>query len=199
MGFALAEEAAARGARVTVIAANVALPRSPRVEVVDVETAAQLQAACQERFAACDVLLMAAAVADFRPAVVAGHKLKKDQVGPELALEMERTPDVLSGLAARRRDGQTLVGFAAETGEGAIAYGRAKLERKGLDAVVVNDVAAPNTGFDVPTNEVTIVTAVDERHLPLSTKGEIAAGILDAVMDLRGAKDSRSNDVQVSE
>jgi phosphopantothenoylcysteine decarboxylase/phosphopantothenate--cysteine ligase len=195
MGFALAEAAAARGAQVSVVAANVALARSPRLEVVDVETAAQLQEACEARFDACDVLLMAAAVADFRPAEAAEHKLKKDQVGPELAIAMERTPDVLSGLAARRRDGQTLVGFAAETGEGAIAYGRAKLERKRLDAVVVNDVAAPDTGFDFATNEVTIVTASGDRHLPLSSKDEIAAGILDAVMDLRGAKDSRSNGV----
>jgi len=195
MGFALAEAAAARGAQVTVVAANVALARSPRLEVVDVETAAQLQAACEARFDACDVLLMAAAVADFRPADAAAHKLKKDAVGQELSIAMERTPDILAGLAERRRDGQTLVGFAAETGEGAIAYGRAKLERKRLDAVVVNDVAAPNTGFDHPTNEVTIVSASGERHLPLSSKDEIAAGILDAVMDLRGAKDSRSNGV----
>jgi phosphopantothenoylcysteine decarboxylase/phosphopantothenate--cysteine ligase len=199
MGFALAEAAAARGARVTVVAANVALPRSPRLTVVDVETAAQLQAACDARFDACDVLLMAAAVADFRPAAAADHKLKKDQVGAELAIALERTPDVLSGLAARRRAGQTLVGFAAETGEGALEYGRAKLQRKGLDAVVVNDVAAAGTGFDVPTNEVTVVTASGDHHLPLASKDEIAAGILDAVMDLRGAKDSRSNDVQVSE
>jgi phosphopantothenoylcysteine decarboxylase/phosphopantothenate--cysteine ligase len=195
MGFALAEAAAARGAQVSVVAANVALARSPRLEVVDVETAAQLQEACEARFDACDVLLMAAAVADFRPAEAAAHKLKKDQVGPQLAIAMERTPDVLSALAARRRDGQTLVGFAAETGDAAVDYGRAKLERKRLDAVVVNDVAAPNTGFDFATNEVTIVTAAGDRHLPLTTKDEIAAGILDAVMDLRGAKDSRSNGV----
>jgi len=199
MGFALAEAAAARGARVTVVAANVALPRSPRVEVVDVETAAQMQAACEARFDACDVLLMAAAVADFRPSAAADHKLKKDQVGDALAIAMERTPDILAGLAARRRDGQTLVGFAAETGEGALEYGRGKLERKGLDAVVVNDVAAPNTGFDVQTNEVTVVTASGDHHLPLATKDEIAHGILAVVMDLRGAKDSRSNGVQVSE
>jgi hypothetical protein len=177
------------------IFANVVLPHSPRLEVVDVETAAQLQVACEARFDACDVLLMAAAVADFRPVDAAAHKLKKDQVGPELTIALERTPDVLSGLAARRRDGQTLVGFAAETGERAVEYGRAKLQRKRLDAVVVNDVGAPDTGFDFATNEVTIVTASGDRHLPLATKDEIAAGILGAVMDLRGAKDSRSNGV----
>jgi phosphopantothenoylcysteine decarboxylase/phosphopantothenate--cysteine ligase len=87
------------------------------------------------------------------------------------------------------------VGFAAETGERAVEYGRAKLQRKRLDAVVVNDVGAPDTGFDFATNEVTIVTASGDRHLPLATKDEIAAGILGAVMDLRGAKQSRYNGV----
>lgn len=199
MGFALAEAAAARGASVTIVAANVALPRSPRLEVVDVETAAELQAACEARFADCDLLLMAAAVADFRPQQAAGHKLKKDQVGDALSVAMERTPDVLSGLAARRRAGQTLVGFAAETGEGAIAYGRQKLERKGLDAVVVNDVAAPAAGFDVATNEVTIVTASGQRHLALAPKHDIAAGILDEVMALRGAQAEEASASGVSE
>ncbi len=199
MGFALAEAAAARGASVTIVAANVALPRSPRLEVVDVETAAELQAACEARFADCDLLLMAAAVADFRPQQAAGHKLKKDQVGDALSVAMERTPDVLSGLAARRRAGQTLVGFAAETGEGAIAYGREKLERKGLDAVVVNDVAAPAAGFDVATNEVTIVTASGQRHLALAPKHDIAAGILDEVMALRGAQAEEASASGVSE
>ncbi len=187
MGLALAEAAAARGAEVTVVAANVALAVDPRVEVVAVETAAQLQAACEERFDACDLLLMAAAVADFRPAQVAPRKLKKDEVGDELAIAMERTPDVLAGLAARRRTGQTLVGFAAETGAEAVAYGRRKLTAKRLDAVVVNDVAAPGAGFDVATNEVTIVTADGEQHVALAAKEQIAGAILDAVLALRGA------------
>ncbi len=185
MGFALADEAAARGARVTVVAANVALARNPRVEVVEVETAAELQVACEARFDGCDVLLMAAAVADFRPARVADGKLKKDVVGDELAVAMERTPDVLAGLGARRRPGQTLVGFAAETGDEAVAYGRRKLAAKRLDAVVVNDVARPGAGFDVPTNEVTIVTAGGERHVALTSKGEVAAAVLDTVAELR--------------
>jgi phosphopantothenoylcysteine decarboxylase/phosphopantothenate--cysteine ligase len=185
MGFALADEAAARGARVTVVAANVSLPRNPRVEVVDVETAAELQAACEARFDDCDVLLMAAAVADFRPAGAAAHKLKKDEVGERMEMVLERTPDVLSGLAARRRPGQTLVGFAAETGEGAVEYGRRKLRAKGLDAVVVNDVAAPGAGFDVPTNEVTIVTAESETHVPMDAKSVVAAAVLDVVAALR--------------
>jgi phosphopantothenoylcysteine decarboxylase/phosphopantothenate--cysteine ligase len=185
MGFALADAAAARGATVTVVAANVALAHNPRVEVVPVETAAQLQAACEERFDDCDVLLMAAAVADFRPVDAADRKLKKHEVGEQLAVAMERTPDVLTGLASRRRPGQTLVGFAAETGEQAVEYGRGKLTGKGLDAVVVNDVAAPGAGFDVETNEVTIVSGAGERHVALASKAQVAEAVLDAVMALR--------------
>ncbi|UGS36746.1 bifunctional phosphopantothenoylcysteine decarboxylase/phosphopantothenate--cysteine ligase CoaBC [Capillimicrobium parvum] len=187
MGFALADAAARRGAQVTVVAANVGLPAGSGVEVVAVETAAQLQAACDAHFDACDVLLMAAAVADFRPAEAAAHKLKKDDMGDALTITMQRTPDVLTGLAARRRPGQTLVGFAAETGEHAVDYGRRKLTAKGLDAVVVNDVGKPGAGFDVPTNEVTIVTTSGERHVALASKGEIAEAVLDTVDAVRAA------------
>ena len=127
MGFALAEEAQRRGAKVTVIAANVSIPRAPGIEYVDVGTAAELAAACAERFDACDVLLMAAAVADYRPAEAREGKIKKDQTGGELNLSLVRTTDVLSSLAERRRPGQLIVGFAAEHGDGALAYGREKL------------------------------------------------------------------------
>ena len=127
--------------RSRVVAANVSLPRSPAIEYVDVSTAAELGAACAERFPAADVLLMAAAVADYRPASARADKIKKTEAGETLALELERTDDVLSGLAAQRRPGQLLIGFAAESGDGALAYAREKLERKRLDAVVVNDVS----------------------------------------------------------
>ena len=191
MGFALAEEAAALGADVTVVAANVALPRHPRVSYVDVETAAELDAACRAAFASCDVLLMAAAVADFRPAAAAGHKLKKAG-RDELVVAMEPTPDVLSGLAAERAPGQVLVGFAAETGSGALAYGREKLARKGLDAVVVNDVAAPGIGFETRENEVTVITADSEQHVPRGAKADVARVILSAVDRLRADLGSRT-------
>src|SRR5947209_9254229 len=185
MGLALADGAAARGAQVTVIAANVSLPRAPRAEYVDVETAAELQAAAERAFAQADVLLMAAAVADFRPADPAPDKLKKE--GRDgLSVQLEPTEDILRGLAAGRRDGQTLVGFAAEHGGGA-EEARRKLRDKGLDAVVLNDVSRADAGFDVPTNEVTIVTAAGERHVPLATKGDVAAAILDEVAALRAA------------
>jgi phosphopantothenoylcysteine decarboxylase / phosphopantothenate---cysteine ligase len=188
MGFALAERAARRGAEVTVVAANVALPAPPGVSVVPVGTAAELKAACDERFDATDVLLMAAAVADFRPRDPAEHKLKKDTAAPDLALEP--TEDVLSTLAGRRRPGQVLVGFAAEHGDGAIDYARGKLERKRLDAIVVNDISQPGIGFDAPDNEVTILARDGgELRLRRSRKEQIADGVLDEVEKLR-AKES---------
>jgi phosphopantothenoylcysteine decarboxylase / phosphopantothenate---cysteine ligase len=186
MGFALASEAARRGAEVTVIAANVALATPRGVRVVKVETADELERACREEFEPADVLVMAAAVGDFRPANPAELKLKKDQGVPKL--ELEPTVDVLSGLAAARRPGQVLVGFAAEHGEGAVEYGRGKLQRKGLDAVVVNDVSRPGIGFDAEENEVTILTAAGERHIAQSSKGRIAQAVLDEIDRLRAAE-----------
>jgi phosphopantothenoylcysteine decarboxylase / phosphopantothenate---cysteine ligase len=196
MGLALAQAACARGAAVTVIAANVALDPPAGVAWREVSTAAELSRACAEEFPACDVLLMAAAVADFRPASPAEGKIKK--TGRErLQVELEPTADVLSGLAERRRPGQTLVGFAAEHGERAIECGRAKLAGKGLDAIVVNDISRPDIGFEVDANEVTILTtagiltAADEeaeiglQHVPRTGKMEIAGAILDAVESLR--------------
>jgi phosphopantothenoylcysteine decarboxylase / phosphopantothenate---cysteine ligase len=184
MGYALADEAARRGAAVTVVAANVALPRAPGIRYVDVETTAELAAACDAEFDGCDLLLMAAAVADYRPRDPRVDKIKKAEAG-ELELRLERTDDVLSALAARRRPGQLIVGFAAETGARALEYGRAKLAGKNLDAVVVNDVGEPGIGFDAADNEVTIVTAELERHVPRTTKMEVAAAILDTVLSRR--------------
>src|SRR4051794_35134206 len=132
MGWALAEEAASRGARVTVVAANVALPRPPGIRYVDIETAAQLADACEREIGDADVLLMAAAVADYRPSDPRPDKIKKAEAGDVLALELERTEDVLADLASRRRPGQVLVGFAAETGPDALAHAREKRSRKRL-------------------------------------------------------------------
>ena len=191
MGFALAEAAAARGADVTVVAANVSLPRRAGINYVDVQTTAELAAACEERFDASDVLLMAAAVADYRPALAHEGKLKKDATGEELQLRLVRTTDVLATLSARRRAGQLLVGFAAEHGDGALAYAREKLERKGVDAIVVNDVSTPGIAFDAPENEVTLVTESSELHVPRASKGEVASAILDAVLSRRSSSDMK--------
>jgi phosphopantothenoylcysteine decarboxylase / phosphopantothenate---cysteine ligase len=184
MGFALADEAVALGAAVTVIAANVGLERRAGIRYVDVATAAELKAACEAEFPQADVLLMAAAVADYRPAEAAATKLKKDR-SDRLTFELERTDDVISALAAARRPGQTIVGFAAEHGDGALAYGREKLARKKLDAVVVNDIARPDIGFEGAHNEVTIVTAAGDRHVPRTSKAEVARAVLETVRDLR--------------
>jgi phosphopantothenoylcysteine decarboxylase / phosphopantothenate---cysteine ligase len=184
MGVALAEAAHERGAQVMVIAANVSLPRPPGVAWREVGTAAQLKQACEEEFAGADVLLMAAAVADFRPAQAHDGKLKKGE-RDRLSLELEPTADVLSELAAHRREGQTLVGFAAEHGERALEHGHAKLAAKRLDAIVVNDISRADIGFEVDANEVTILTAAGERHVPRAVKARIADAILDAVERLR--------------
>jgi phosphopantothenoylcysteine decarboxylase/phosphopantothenate--cysteine ligase len=184
MGLALAQLARVRGADVKVIAANVALDPPAGVAWREVATAAELRQACEEEFPSCDVLLMAAAVADFRPASPAAGKIKK--AGREgLKVQLEPTADVIAGLAERRRPDQTLVGFAAEHGERAIERGRAKLAGKGLDAVVVNDIAREDIGFEVDANEVTILMERGERHVPRASKTEVAAAILDAVQELR--------------
>ena len=187
MGFALAEAAARRGAAVTVVAANVSLPRAPGIEYVDVTTAAQLAGACRERFPDADVLLMAAAVADYRPRDAHAGKLKKDATGEALTLELERTEDVLSALAEARRPGQRLIGFAAEHGEGALAYARDKLNRKRLDAVVLNDVSDTGIGFDSQDNEVVVVTAEGDAHVPRASKSDIAGAILDMLLSDRSS------------
>jgi phosphopantothenoylcysteine decarboxylase/phosphopantothenate--cysteine ligase len=188
MGFALAAEAVRRGAEVTLIAANAALEPPAGARMLEVETAAELKDACEREFVNCDALLMAAAVADFRPAAPAPGKLKKDAADAPRAIELEPTADVLSGLADARRPGQLLVGFAAEHGEGAVAYAREKLVRKGLDAIVVNDISRPDIGFDAHENEVKIITAEGERHVQRSSKAQIAAAVLDAVTDLRAGR-----------
>jgi phosphopantothenoylcysteine decarboxylase / phosphopantothenate---cysteine ligase len=184
MGLALAAEAARRGAEVTALCANVSLPRPEGVGSVEVETAAELLDAATARFEDTDVLLMAAAVSDFRPATRLDDKIAK--AGREgLRLELAPTEDVLARLAERRRAGQILIGFAAEHGEGAVERGREKLKRKGLDAVVVNDISRSDIGFDVADNEVTIVTEGGERPVGRGSKAAVAAAILDEVERLR--------------
>ena len=180
MGYALAREAGRRGAEVTVIAANVGLEPPAGARLLPVQTAAELAEACRNELAACDVLLMSAAVADFRPAGPATGKLKKDEGVPKL--ELEPTEDVLSTVAEHRRPDQVIVGFAAEHGEDAVELGRGKLERKRLDAIVVNDISRAGIGFESEENEVTILTADgQERHVARSRKEQVAYAVLDEV------------------
>jgi phosphopantothenoylcysteine decarboxylase/phosphopantothenate--cysteine ligase len=184
MGLALAEAAALRGAQVSLVAANVALTVPAGVTVHRVNTAAQLQAACAREFPACDVLLMTAAVADFRPVQPSEGKIKK-QGRERLTLELEPTPDVLCTLASQRAPGQTLVGFGAEHGPDGLQHARAKLAAKGVDAVVFNDISRADIGFESVANEVTIVTATGAEHVPRASKESVAGVILDAVGRLR--------------
>ncbi|HWX97194.1 MAG TPA: bifunctional phosphopantothenoylcysteine decarboxylase/phosphopantothenate--cysteine ligase CoaBC [Solirubrobacteraceae bacterium] len=193
MGLALAQAAQARGAQVTLIAANVPLSAPPGVIVRPVVSAAELQQACVEEFPRCEILLMAAAVADFRPVAAQDGKIKKAE-RKRLELVLEPTADVLSGLAASRRDGQTLIGFAAEHGERAAQGAREKLAAKGIDAIVVNDISRADIGFDADENEVTILSALrdgselEELHVPRASKIEVAEAILDAAERLRASR-----------
>jgi phosphopantothenoylcysteine decarboxylase/phosphopantothenate--cysteine ligase len=187
MGYALAREAARRGAEVTLIAANVALDPPPGARVISVQTAAELADACRNELPACDVLLMSAAVADFRPRSAVDRKLKKDEGIPKL--ELERTEDVLTQVAEHRRGDQVIVGFAAEHGEQAVELARDKLERKRLDAIVVNDIARAGIGFESEENEVTILSGDGaQRHVARSRKERVARAVLDEVERLRVAK-----------
>ena len=181
-GYAVAEEARRRGARVTLVT-TVDRPAPIGVDTVSVETAAQMKTALDGLAAAADVVVMAAAVADFRPVSCASGKIKKSGGVPEIVLEP--TPDILAGLGAAKRPGQILVGFAAETGD-LVAQAQSKLERKNLDLVVANDVSQPGVGFQHDTNAVTFVRPGGELEShPLSDKRDIARALLDIVVGLR--------------
>jgi phosphopantothenoylcysteine decarboxylase/phosphopantothenate--cysteine ligase len=184
MGFALAAAAARRGADVTLIAANVALPEPAGVRRIDVETAADLAAAARVEFPSAQILVMAAAPADFRAAEVAPGKIKREE-GGSVELRLEPTEDILAGLAESRGDSQTIVGFAAEHGEGGVERARAKLTRKGADLIVLNDVADRSIGFESEENAVILIDASSETAVPQASKDSIADSILDRVDSLR--------------
>jgi len=181
-GHALADEAAARGAAVTLVTTT-GLPVRPGVEVVRVSTADEMHRAVRDRAPGADVVVMAAAVADFTPVAPADHKLKKADGVP--AVELRPTVDILAELGRERRDGQTIVGFAAETDDVERNAAR-KLEAKGADLLVVNDVSAEGVGFEHETNEVRILDrSAAVRHVPLASKSKVAGAVLDAVLEVR--------------
>ncbi len=183
-GYAVAAEAASRGARVRLVS-TVDLPTPPGIEVVEVETAAEMEAAMQQAAATSDVIVMAAAVADFRPKAAATGKLKKHDGAPEIVLEP--TPDILAGLGAAKPAGQILVGFAAETDDLA-ANAQRKLEAKRLDLIVANDVGAPQTGFQHDTHAVTLFAPGEPAvEVPLADKRTIAAAVFDRIARIREA------------
>ena len=178
MGVALAEEAHRRGADVTLLAANLAVPAPAGVTVVATPSAADMEREALAR-ADADVVIMAAAVADYRPAMALAGKRPKD--ADVWALELEPTTDVLRALGERRRNGQVLVGFAAEAGGDGLARAAEKLERKRLDLLVYNDVSANGLGFDSNENEVVILSGDARREVPRAPKTEVAAAVLDEV------------------
>jgi phosphopantothenoylcysteine decarboxylase/phosphopantothenate--cysteine ligase len=178
MGHAIAEEAAARGARVLLVTAS-ALP-APGCEIVRVATTREMRDAVMKHLAAATVVVMAAAVADFRPIHVAAGKLRR---GGGLTLELEPTEDILAEIVARRRSGTRVIGFAAET-EDILANGQRKLERKGVDALVVNDVSGSELGFDSERNAGWWLTPHETVRFEPAAKPEMAGRILDCLQRL---------------
>jgi phosphopantothenoylcysteine decarboxylase/phosphopantothenate--cysteine ligase len=183
-GYAIAAEAAARGAAVTLVS-TASLPTPHGCRLVEVETAEQMRAAMVAAAADHDVVVMSAAVADFRPKAAAPGKLKKRDGAPEIVLEP--TPDILAELGATKRSGQVLVGFAAETDD-LIANASAKLAAKHLDLIVANDVGAPQVGFAHDTNAVTLLRPDAEPvEIDLASKRDVARAVIDTIIDIRGA------------
>jgi phosphopantothenoylcysteine decarboxylase / phosphopantothenate---cysteine ligase len=188
MGFAVAEESARRGARVTVVAGPVSIPDPVGVEMVHVQTAAEMAEAVNGRYPEVDAVVMAAAVADFRPASASPGKIKKDEA--QLELTLERTVDILATLG-KQKENQVLVGFAAETDE-VVAEGRRKLGEKNLDLLVANEVGRAGTGFESDTNRAAILSATgDDVELRSWTKAELARAICDRLAILLEARPSR--------
>jgi phosphopantothenoylcysteine decarboxylase/phosphopantothenate--cysteine ligase len=185
MGIALAAADARRGAEVTLIAANVSLPEPAGVRRIDVETTAELAEATRAEFAGSHVLVMAAAPADFRAAEPATEKLTREGM---LELRLEPTEDILASLGGSERAAeQTIVGFAAEHGEGGVGRAQAKLERKGADLIVLNDVSDSSIGFESADNAVVLIDADSETPVAKASKDEIAEAILDRVEAIRTA------------
>jgi phosphopantothenoylcysteine decarboxylase/phosphopantothenate--cysteine ligase len=184
MGFAVAAEAARRGARVTVVSGPTTISVPPAIDVVRVRTAVEMRDAIMSRTHAADVVVMAAAVADYAPVKVA-EKISKDS--DQLVLRLARTPDILAELGARRATGElpgtVLVGFAAETND-VVARARDKQRRKQVDLIVANDVSRDDRGFDTDQNAVTLVAADDEQEVTLRSKAEVARAILDRIEGL---------------
>jgi phosphopantothenoylcysteine decarboxylase/phosphopantothenate--cysteine ligase len=181
MGYALAEAAAKRGAKVILVSAPTALRPPANTEVVSVVTTEEMRAAVLSRLDEATIVIKAAAVADYRPVIQAEQKLKR--TGP-LTLEFEPTEDILAEVVQRRHDGMLIIGFAAET-ENAIVHGRDKLLRKGADAIVLNDVSRAGVGFDSDRNAATFLTRQTAIDLPEMSKRELADRILEEVMTLR--------------
>lgn len=184
MGFAIAQAAKARGAEVTLVCGHTTAPRPSNITTVEVESTQDLYNAVTERAVEQDVIIQAAAPADYRFANPCDQKMKK-QAGQSLTLELVENPDIAAAVGRMKRPGQTLVGFAAET-ENLLDNARRKLEKKNLDMIVANDVSKPGAGFNVDTNIATLMTRDGLKERPLQSKAVLAEDILDEIMRLRG-------------
>ncbi len=179
MGYALASEAARRGAEVTLVSGPVALPKPAGVHVVYVESAKQMLAAAEKAFVEADIAIMAAAVADYAPEQYVGHKIKREHDAVD-SIRLVKNPDIAGTLGKSKRAGQTLVGFALETDNG-LANAREKLERKNLDMIVLNSLSDKGAGFGTDTNKITVITRDGETAFPLKSKADVAADIIDCI------------------
>ena len=185
MGYAIAKAASRRGAKVTLVSGVVDLPRPSYVEVVDIVSAQDMYDAVIANASSADIIIKAAAVADYRPATVADNKIKKSD--DDLSIPLERTKDILKELGATKKDGQFLCGFSMET-ENMIENSKAKLAGKNLDMIAANNVKVEGAGFGVDTNVLTLITATSQQELPMLSKDDAADALLDAILKARESK-----------
>jgi phosphopantothenoylcysteine decarboxylase/phosphopantothenate--cysteine ligase len=178
MGYAIAKAAANRGAEVTLVSGKVDLPKPEYVNTVDIVSAQDMYEAVMKYADSADIIIKAAAVADYRPATVADNKIKKKD--DDLSLALERTKDILKELGAKKREGQFLCGFSMET-ENMVENSRAKLVKKNLDMIAANNVKVAGAGFGTDTNILTLITADSEMELPIMSKAEAADRLLDEI------------------
>ncbi len=184
MGYAIAIAAACRGAKVTLVSGQVSLPKPEGVDFVSVTSAQEMYDAVTGRQQENDIIIKAAAVADYRPAKVADEKIKKKDDSSDLVMELERTRDILQYLGEHKPEGQLLCGFSMET-EHMLENSRKKLEKKHLDMIAANNVKVEGAGFGVDTNVLTLITKESEKELPLLSKHQAAMALLDALLELR--------------
>ena len=185
MGYAIARAAAARGAQVTLVSGPTALKPPAYVETVDITSAQEMFEAVTLRAGTQDIIIKAAAVADYRPAVVSGDKIKKSVDGSDLNLALERTQDILGWLGEHKAPGQFLCGFSMETRD-MVENSRKKLVKKHLDLIVANNLKEEGAGFGGSTNRVTLLSQEGEKALPLLSKDQVAHALLDEILTMRG-------------
>lgn len=185
MGYALAKICCQRGAAVTLVSGKTNLPRPTGVDVVDIRSAQEMYDVVTSRFAQQDIVIKAAAVADYRPATVAEQKMKKSD--DDMSIALERTKDILAYLGSHKQPHQTLCGFAMET-EHMVEHAQAKLVKKNLDLIAANNVKVAGAGFGTDTNVVTLITKDEVKELELMSKSEVSGKIVDEILKIRSQK-----------